>query len=215
MACITEHYLNDHTLVGVWKIEEDLKTLLAMVDMDQNDRKRYRTFRSTSRKLEFLSVRALLKELIGAEARIVYNKNNKPFLKDGSHFISITHSNKLTAIMLSTKERIGIDLEHMSSNINAVSFKFINKKERITRERDQKRYHLYLHWCAKEALYKICDKDGINIKKNITIYPFELSESGDIKGKVHSEKINEIFDLHYTRYDNYSMVWVNKNYNDY
>lgn len=213
MACITEHYLNDHTLVGVWKIEEDIKTLLSMIEMDQNDKKRYKTFRSTSRKLEFLSVRALLKELIGPDAKIVYNKNNKPFIRDGSHFISITHSNKLTAIMLSTEERIGIDLEYMSSNINALSFKFINKKERITRERDKKKYHLYLHWCAKEALYKICDKEGINIKKNITIYPFEIAESGDIKGKVHSEKINEIFDLHYTRYDNYSLVWTNKNYN--
>ncbi len=213
MACITEHYLNDYTVVGVWKIEEDLKTLLSMVELDQNDNRRYKTFRSTSRKLEFLSVRALLKELIGPDARIVYNKNNKPFIKDGSHFISITHSHKLTAIMLSTQEKIGIDLEHMSSNINALSFKFINKKERITRERDKKRYHLYLHWCAKEALYKICDKEGINIKKNITIYPFDLSESGDIKGKVHSEKINEIFDLHYTRYDNYALVWTNKNYN--
>lgn len=213
MACITEHYLNDYTVVGVWKIEEDLKALLSMVELDQNDNRRYKTFRSTSRKIEFLSVRALLKELIGPDARIIYNKNNKPFIKDGSHFISITHSYKLTAIMLSTQEKIGIDLEHMSSNINALSFKFINKKERITRERDKKRYHLYLHWCAKEALYKICDKEGINIKKNITIYPFDLSESGDIKGKVHSEKINEIFDLHYTRYDNYALVWTNKNYN--
>lgn len=210
MACITEHYLNDHTLVGVWKIEEDLKTLLAMVDMDHLDLKRYKTFRSTSRKLEYLSVRALLKELIGPTARIVYNKNNKPFIKDGSHFISITHSYKLTAIMLSTREKVGIDLEYMSSNISTLSFKFINKKERITKERDKKKYHLYLHWCAKEALYKICDKEGINIKKNITIYPFDLSDSGDIKGKVHSEKINEIFDLHYTRYDNYTLVWTKK-----
>lgn len=210
MACITEHYLNDHTLVGVWKIEEDLKTLQSMVAMDQLDQKRYKSFRSTSRKLEFLSVRALLKELIGPTARIVYNKNNKPFIKDGSHFISISHSNKLTALMLSTREKIGIDLEYMSSNISALSFKFINKKERITKERDKKKYHLYLHWCAKEALYKICDKEGINIKKNITIYPFDLSDSGDIKGKVHSEKINEIFDLHYTRYDNYTLVWTKK-----
>lgn len=214
MACITEHYLNDHTLVGVWKIEEDLDTLLSMVNMDQTDKKRYKTFRSTSRKLEFLSVRALLKELLGPDARIVYNKNNKPFIKDGSHYISITHSNKLTAIMLSTCEKIGIDLEYMSSNINAISFKFLNKKEKITRARDKKKYHLYLHWCAKEALYKICDKEGINIKKNITIYPFEIEDSGDIKGKVHSENINEVFDLHYTRYDNYSLVWTNKMYND-
>jgi len=214
MGCITEHYLNEYTLLGVWKIEEDLDTLMSLVELNEEDMDRFKHFRSNSRKKEFLSVRALLAELLGTDSRIVYNKNNKPFLKSGSHFISISHSNKLTAIILSTREKIGIDLEYMSSNISAMAFKFINKKERITKERQNKKYHLYLHWCAKEALYKICDKEGINIKKNITIYPFEISDSGDIKGKVHSDRINEIFDLHYSRYDNYAIVWTKKDYND-
>ena len=214
MGCITEHYLNEHTLLGVWKIEEDLPTLLSMVNLGPDDRKRFKAFRSTSRKLEFLSVRALLAELLGPEARIVYNKNNKPFIKDGSHYISITHSNKLTSLMLSKSEKVGIDLEYMSSNISALSFKFINRKEKITRNKELKKFHLYLHWCAKEALYKICDKEGINMKKNITIYPFEPSDSGDIRGRVHSERINEDFDLQYTRYDNYSIVWTKKEYDD-
>ena len=214
MGCITEHYLNEHTLLGVWKIEEDLPTLLSMVNLGPDDKKRFKAFRSTSRKLEFLSVRALLAELLGPEARIVYNKNNKPFIKDGSHYISITHSNKLTSLMLSKSEKVGIDLEYMSSNISALSFKFINRKEKITRNKELKKFHLYLHWCAKEALYKICDKEGINMKKNITIYPFEPSDSGDIRGRVHSERINEDFDLQYTRYDNYSIVWTKKEYDD-
>jgi 4'-phosphopantetheinyl transferase len=214
MACITEHFLNENTLLGVWKIEEDLKTLKEMVVLGPEDRKKFKNFRSNSRKLEFLSVRALLMELLGPEPKIVYNKNNKPFIKDGSHFVSITHSNKLTSIMLSTREKVGIDLENMSSNISGLSFKFINRQEKITRKKELRKIHLYLHWCAKEALYKICDKEGINIKKNITIYPFEPSNSGQIKGKVHSEKINEEFDLEYTIYDNYAIVWTKKDYND-
>ena len=105
MGCITKHFLDKETIIGVWKIEEDLPTLLSMVEMSAEDRKRYKVFRSTSRKLEFLSVRALLAELLGKEARIVYNKNNKPFIRDGSYFISITHSNKLTAILISRNAR--------------------------------------------------------------------------------------------------------------
>src|SRR5512137_419670 len=165
MGCITKHYLNEFSILGVWKIEEDLDTLLDLVLLDNDEKKKYKGFSSTSRKLEFLSVRALLSELIGKEAKIVYNKNNKPFLKDGSRFISISHSYKLTAILLSTNEKVGIDLEHMSSNIGAIAFKFVNKREEISKEPDKRRYHLYLHWCAKEALYKICDKEGISIKK--------------------------------------------------
>ena len=212
MSCITKHYLNETTVLGVWKIEEDIKTLLEMVVMDNDDKKKYKGFASTSRKLEFLSVRALLAELLGKDARIVYNKNNKPFLKDGSRFISISHSHKLTAILCSTNEKVGIDLEYMSSNIGALAFKFLNRKEKVTKNQDDRKYHLYLHWCAKESLYKICDKEGISIRNNITIEPFDVKESGEIKGKVHTKKINESFDLYYSRYDNYAIVWTKKNY---
>lgn len=212
MGCITKHFLNESTILGVWKIEEDLDTLRKSVVLDPPDKKKFRVFASTSRKLEFLSVRALLAELVGIDARIAYNRSNKPFLKDGSRFISISHSHKLTAILLSRDEKVGIDLEYMSGNIASIAFKFLNRKEKITSDPDKRKYHLYLHWCAKEALYKICDKEGINFKKNITIEPFEVRDSGEIKGSVLTNKINESFDLFYTRYDNYSIVWTKKNY---
>ncbi len=212
MGCISKHYLNESTILGVWKIEEDIEALLELAILDDGDKKKYKVFASTSRKLEFLSVRALLAELLGRDARIVYNKNNKPFLKDGSRFISISHSHKLTAILLSANEKVGIDLEYMSTNIGAIAFKFINRKEKVTKESEKRKYHLYLHWCAKESLYKICDKEGISFRRNITIEPFEVKDSGEIKGKVHTSKINDTFDLFYTRYDNYAIVWTKKNY---
>jgi 4'-phosphopantetheinyl transferase len=203
MGCITKHFLNESTILGVWKIEEDIDTLVEMVTMDIEEKKKYKSFTSISRRQEFLSVRALLAELLGKDARIV---------KDGSRFISISHSHKLTAIICSTNERVGIDLEYMSSNIGAFAFKFLNRKEKITKNNEQRKYHLYIHWCAKEALYKICDKEGISIRNNITIEPFEVNDSGEIKGKVHSAKINDLFDLFYSRYDNYAIVWTKKNY---
>ena len=212
MGCITKHYLNEFSILGVWKIEEDQNTLLDLVSLDNDEKKKYNGFSSSSRKLEFLSVRALLSELIGRDAKIAYNKNNKPFLQDGSRFISISHSHNLTAILLSTNEKVGIDLEFMSTNIAAFAFKFINRKEKVTREIDERRYHLYIHWCAKEALYKICDKEGISIRNNITIDPFKVSESGVIKGHVNTNKINESFDLYYSKYDNYAIVWTKKNW---
>lgn len=210
MGCITKHYLNEYSILGVWKIEEDIDTLLGMIELDSDERKRFREFRSNSRKLEFLSVRALLAELLGKDARIVYNKNNKPFLKNGSHFISISHSYRLTAILLSTNEQVGIDLEYMNANISAFVSKFMNKKEKVVKDPANVKYHLYLHWCAKEALYKICDKEGISIKNNIIIKPFELKDSGEIKGIVKTDKINLTFDLSYTKYDNYAIVWTKK-----
>ncbi|MDF1559421.1 MAG: 4'-phosphopantetheinyl transferase superfamily protein [Bacteroidales bacterium] len=210
MGCITKHYLNRETMLGVWKIEEDLPALLEMMDMGPEDKKRYAMFRSTSRKMEFLSVRALLAEMLDRNARIVYNKNNKPFLKDGSHFISISHSSKLTAIILSTNERVGIDLEYMRVNINAFASRFLNKREKVTRRWADRTYHLYIHWCAKETIYKICDKEGINIVNDITIEPFDVKESGEIRGYVKNERIDDQFTLYYSKYDNYTIVWTKK-----
>jgi hypothetical protein len=37
-----------------------------------------------------------------------------------------------------------------------------------------------------------------------------VKESGEIKGQVHTDKINESFDLYYTKYDNYAIVWTKK-----
>lgn len=212
MGCITKHYITEDTLIGVWNIEEDLNALLKTVPLDGDDIKRFSSFRSNSRKLEFLSVRALLMELVDSNARIVYNKNNKPFLKDGSRFISISHSHDLTAILMSKNERVGIDLEYMSSNISALAFKFINKNEKITRDKALRKRHLYLHWCAKEAIYKICDKEGIIIRRDITIEPFEVQDSGIINGRVKNARLNEAFVLYYAIYNNYAIVWTRQNY---
>jgi 4'-phosphopantetheinyl transferase len=212
MGCITKHYISEDTAIGVWNIEEDINTLLKKVPLEGDDIKRFSSFRSNSRKLEFLSVRALLMELIDSNARIVYNKNNKPFLKDGSRFISISHSHSLTAILISKNERVGIDLEYMGSNITTLAFKFINKKEKITKDKSMKRIHLYIHWCAKEAIYKICDKEGIIIRRDITIEPFDVKDSGIINGRVKNSRLDETFSLYYAIYNNYAIVWTRQKY---
>ena len=210
MGCIIKYHINDSSVLGVWKTEEDLDVLLQMVTLNADERKRFKSFRSVARKFEFLTVRALLSELIGDTTGIVYNKNNKPFLKDGSRFISISHSHHLTAILLSVNEKVGVDLEYMRSNIAAIAYKFMNMKEKITKDPANRLYHLYLHWCAKEALYKICDKEGISIRKNITVEPFKVQDSGKIIGSVHSDAINESFNMQYIKYDNYAVVWTKK-----
>ena len=61
-------------------------------------------------------------------------------------------------------------------------------------------------------MIKICDKEGIRIKKDITIETLKVKESGEIKGKVHTKELNESFDLYYSKYDNYAIVWTKKNY---
>lgn len=53
MGCITKHYLNESTILGVWKIEEDIDTLLGMIELDIEDRKRLRVLQVHPENLNF------------------------------------------------------------------------------------------------------------------------------------------------------------------
>jgi len=206
MGLIEKKEIRDGCLLGSWEIKEDLESLKSMVQLDPDEIEKIAHFGSYARKLEYLSVRILLKTMIGKNARIIYDHTNKPFIKDNSYHISISHSNKLTSILLSTTKKVGIDLEFMSHRISKISRKFINQDEVISEDSGIKRYHLYIHWCAKEALYKICDKGLLNFKENLFIEPFEVHDAGTIKGIVKSEEKTEEFDLSYYKTNNYVTV---------
>ncbi len=193
-------------LLGVWEITEDYDTLRSMVVLDREERSRLASFRSLSRKLEWLSVRALIKSMKGRQVKITYNEENKPFLTGGGN-ISISHSRNLTAILVSPDKRVGIDLEYMSGKISKLGHKFMNEREKLTRNTSNKKFHLYLHWCAKEALFKICDKQDVNFREGITIFPFEPEDNGFIRGHVVNSAGEELFDLEYLHHENYALVW--------
>ena len=196
--------------LGVWEITEDYDSLYSMVNLATVEKAKLDSFKNISRKVEWLSVRALVKNMLGKDTRILYNAENKPFVRGNTHQISISHSNNLTAVMISKDKRVGIDLEFMSGKISKVADKFINEKESITEDPEMKKYHLYLHWCAKEAMYKICDKQDINFRDGLTIAPFSPDEHGFMNGHVLNGSGEEDIELEYLQHDNYALVWCVK-----
>lgn len=206
MTLIMNNITEDDCILGLWKIEEDFDNLFSKVSLEVDEIKTLSNFKNAPRQLEWLSVRALLNCLTGKDSRIVYNEEHKPFLFDNSYNISISHSQKFTSILLSQHKKVGIDLEYMSHRINKIAHKFINEKEVISLDKSQEALHLYIHWCAKEALYKICDKKDINFKDNLTIKPFEISTTGIIEGIHHNIDIYEEYSLKYMVMDNYVIV---------
>jgi phosphopantetheinyl transferase (holo-ACP synthase) len=210
MAIIMNEHLDCGCYLGIWKITEDLDTLLSNITLTREELETFDRFIHLPRKIEWLSVRVLLKAMTDQELSIYYNGNRKPFITDNSFFISISHSRDLTSILLSRDRKVGIDLEYMSHRIGSIAHKFINDNDEITPDQEQKKYHMYIHWCAKEALYKICDKQDINFKDNLTIEPFRPLERGTIMGRVHNRARNELFHLTYFGLGNYVVVWCCK-----
>lgn len=210
MSVILKNDPEEGCRLGIWEITEDYDDLRSRLSLESEEVKTLEGFRNHSRKLEWLSVRTLINDMTGTNSRIIYNENRKPFLLDNSSHISISHSRNLTSIFMSRFKRVGIDLEYMSHRISKIADRFINENEKITSSPDLLRYHLYIHWCAKEALYKICDKKNINFRKNLTIDPFMPDNEGVIKGTVDNIFGVSSYELNYRRMDDYIMVWTCK-----
>ncbi len=211
MGVLINQEFEDGCRIGVWEIVESYEALFEMVYLSDEDIHRLNGFKNLSRKKESLSVRALLQKMTTPDARIVYKQQSrKPYLADNSYNISISHSRDHTAILLGKNKHVGIDLEFMSHNIERVAHKFINGDEEITDDPLKRKEHLYIHWCAKEALYKICDKVDINFQQNLTIKPFRVDSKGTITGIVHNNLRNEEYTMHYLLENNYVMVYCMK-----
>lgn len=210
MGILKNEQVAEDCLLGMWEIKEDFNTLFSRVKLDKNEIETLDSFKNYSRKVEWLSVRVLLNEVAGRSCKIVYNEERKPFLQDNSFNISISHSYRLTSILLSKNKRVGIDLEYMSHRIKNIAHKFINEDELVSNDPAIEGSHLYVHWCAKEALYKICDKNNINFKTNLTIKPFFPESRGLITGIHHDENIHDEYMMNYVIQDNYVIVYTCK-----
>ena len=210
MAIIVNEHLDCGCQLGIWKIAEDYDNLLSRVALTGEEYETLERFTFIPRRLEWLSVRVLLNEMTNRDLTIMYNGNRKPFIKGNSYYLSISHSRDLTSILLSQDKKVGIDLEYMSHRIGSIAHKFINDNDVVTTDEEQRKYHLYIHWCAKEALYKICDKQDINFKENLTIEAFEPMEKGVIRGRVQNKSRDELFRMDYFSLGNYVVVYCCK-----
>ncbi len=210
MGLLLKERIAGDCILGIWNITEDYNNLYSKLNLLPEEIEILNNFKNEPRKMEWLSVRVLLREVAGKELNIIYNGNHKPLIKGNSYQISISHSHNLSAIMLSRNRRVGIDLEFISDRINSITHKFINEEELITEDQNQRNMHLYIHWCAKEALYKICDKKGIDFKTNLTIEPFLPEREGLLRGFVNTRYRKDYFNLKYFTFDNYIIVYTIK-----
>lgn len=128
MALIVREHFNDDVEFGVWEITEDYENLRSRLLLDERDIETVESFKNYQRKLEWLSVRTLLKEMLGKDSKIVYGPERKPYLHNNLYNISISHSKNLTSILMSKKKRVGLDLEYMDTKILRIADKFLRPR---------------------------------------------------------------------------------------
>ena len=159
--------VNDFTKVLVWKIDESLEDLTMGVKLTERSKKRVEAMKSVLHQKGFMSIRQLLKQAGYADADVFYDAFGKPHLKD-KNYLSITHSFTFTAIIISKKKPVGIDVEKQRDKIVKIAHKFTPIEEYNTIANHEALVSkLTVVWGAKESLYKIYGKKKLRFLHHI------------------------------------------------
>jgi len=130
----------DDVLLGLWKMEDE-----PSLKVREKEQKAVR---------ELVAAMLQYKTSIGESSRtdetveIGHKESGKPVL-DGWH-ISISHTKGYAAVLLSKNHEVGIDIEYVSERVKRIADRFLRPDEQAENTID-----LLLHWCAKEAIYKL------------------------------------------------------------
>lgn len=164
--------MESNSLIGIAPILPDPEKLLSQLEHKDWYLPKLEKMGS-HRKCEWLSVRLLLKNLLGEEKQICYCDSGKPYLPDGSFHISISHTKGLVAIILNKEKEVSIDIEYVSPRVERIRKRFLNNREEENISAKLREIHLLLHWSAKESLYKLSDNEKIEFKNHFRVEAFE------------------------------------------
>ena len=166
MGLFLQDKTND-TQWAVWKVEESLEALLALLPDARRVccEQELLQFASERRKIEWLSVRVLLYFMLKEDKQIGYSSEGKPFLTDDSFFISISHTKGYVAVILNPKTPVGIDIEQYGKRVHKVFDRFIRPDEQVEAYQGDTTWGGLLHWSAKETVFKCMKNADADLRK--------------------------------------------------
>lgn len=205
---IRKEHIDNGAILGIWEITESKEELLALYPTKLRE-EAYKyvttTLKSEKRSTEWLSVRLMLYMILDDTKIIAHNSDGRPYLTDGSYYISITHTKKHAAILLHKTKRVGIDIEATSDRVYKVAGKFISDNEYIHEE--NKRIHLLLHWSAKETMFKLMKETEIDFKAHLNLEKFIPDAKGIIHARETKTNKQTIFEINYEVDPEYVLTW--------
>ena len=202
--------LTDSGNLILWKITESVKELMGLlIENNRHDLLPNENFRLDKRRLEWLAVRcALISSPLLRQENIIYNELGKPFLKNGTCHLSISHSFPYVCLFFHESQNIGVDIEIMTERILKIAPKFINEQEIQWLTKPLNIEELYLIWSAKEAFFKMRGGGGIDFRKNMTINSVKLQKQGKITLTFSKESKSEVANSYYRFLDNMILVYT-------
>jgi len=201
--------INDFTQLAVWLIEEPEWFFTQKVSVQQ-------TVSHPHKRLQHLAGRYLLPYLFPEFPTdlIEIADTRKPFLPNDVFHFSISHCGNYAAAIVSSSERVGIDVELVTHRVVKIQHKFLHPTELTdwqieTLTESEKYKTLTLLWSAKEAMFKWWGRGELDFRDCMHIDATSLQASGQLLATFQKGDFKAKLILHYQLNDQLSMVWVN------
>jgi 4'-phosphopantetheinyl transferase EntD len=168
MPLFYQHNINESTRLAVWHITEEENFFLQRVPLKRN-------VTHAQKRLQHLAGRYLLTELFPdfPLEEILIADTRKPYLENEKYHFSISHFGHYAAAIVSSSERVGVDVEKSSPTIEKIRNKFLSENESVIAfEGIEKSGHrlrqLTLLWSAKESIFKWYSLGGVDFREHIS-----------------------------------------------
>jgi 4'-phosphopantetheinyl transferase len=207
MPLIFSNHLDNGVSVGVWSHEEDNAFFESHLELYYEEVNEL-TDITERKQLEWLGSRYLLHKLMGKNYRLATVKDNfgKPYLIGADKFISLSHSGRYTAAIVSPKTT-GIDVQVIVPKIEKIKNRFLSLKELDHFDLKKDIYTLMVYWGAKESLFKAYGKGGVDFRKELYVEPFELDDLW-CRGYVYKDNTTYQYDLNFLCNENFVLVYI-------
>lgn len=213
MALYKRIECKEGVVLGVWKIEETLDTLLSFYPNDKEILQLSESNINNQRLIEKIAVRVLLHTLLPTEnISIAYEQSGKPVLNNGKYSVSITHTKGFVAVILGLNQyQVGIDIEPISERTVKVAKRFMGVEEYAELMKHQDKTVSTICWSAKETLYKIVGHSVVDFSESMLVHPFKVNSEGSILIEQNNNR-HDIYKFDYTIFDDTVLVWgIKKN----
>jgi phosphopantetheinyl transferase len=166
--------INDTTRLGVWKIEEPEAYFKGNVPQ-------HRDVTHPHKRVQHLAGRFLLQYLFPdfPYEQIQVADTRKPYLLNEKYHFSISHCGDYAAAIVSSRYRVGIDVEIPHPKVLSLRNKFLSEKEHQLFDQSGEYDDLQMAttlWSCKEAVFKWYGNGGVDFKKEIQLSPGDTKE---------------------------------------
>ncbi len=160
---------------------EGVKLLVTPVDISEAEE-----FRTTKRKCEYLTWRAVLRSALRkmgedvsryADTPILYRSSGAPYIEGLPLWFGVSHSRDMVAVVIA-KDRCAVDIETRNRRFEAIESRYLSAEELAILEGAfgaDLGVGRAVAWSAKEAVYKYCQTEGLDFVRDMRIVGVDMS----------------------------------------